>query len=84
MRKSDVKRLEKVVDLYRKIEDLLDKTYDSVYDDSGCDEEYVMPGMSVLNFVRDERLTALRNRQWIEAKLKTIKSNNGYTEENAG
>ena len=70
MKKTDIKRLEKVVDLYRKIEDLLDKTYNSV--DKDCDQEYVMPGMTTLNFVRDELKSAIENRSWIESKLKMI------------
>ena len=82
MKKTDIRRLEKVVELYGKIEKILDQAYDSIYDNDADSSEFVMPGMSALHFVRDERLSAMRNRKWIENKLKTIKENNNeHTEE---
>ena len=84
MKKTDIRRLEKVVDLYNKIEKILDDAYDSIYNNDADNSEFVMPGLSALHFVRDERLSALRNRKWIEDKLKTIKENNNeHSEEKA-
>ena len=82
MKKTDIRRLEKVVELYGKIEKILDQAYDSIYDNDADNSELVMLGISALHFVRDERLSAMRNRKWIENKLKTIKENNNeHTEE---
>ena len=82
MKKSDIKKLEKVVDLYKKIEDIL---YD-VHHNTLCLEEY-MPEknpMTVSNYLGHELIDVALMRRCFEGKLKIIKENNDYTEEKKG
>lgn len=79
MKKSDIKKLEKVVDLYKKIEDILDDVHQNTL---GL-EEY-MPEknpMTVSNYLGHELIDVAHMRIWFESKLKIIKENNDYTEE---
>ena len=80
MKKSDIKKLEKVVDLYKKIEDILDAVHQSALTQ---DDEY-MPERTpttVATYLGYELIDVAHMRRWFEGKLKIIKENNDYTEE---
>jgi len=76
MKQSDIKRLEKVVEHYRKIEELLDKAYDSI--EKG-NIEYLEFADQARTQISTSRMTAdiLKDtatiRSWLEGRIKMIK-----------
>lgn len=68
MKKTDIRRLEKVVKKYREIEKLLDEAYESIWKEP---TEYV-GGIQTTTFVREELNEATHNRQWIESRIKLL------------
>ena len=82
MKKSDIKKLEKVVDLYKKIEDILEDVHLSTFGS----EEY-MPQrdtITVSNYLGHELIDVAHRRRWFEGKLHALKESNDYTEEKKG
>ena len=69
MKKTDIRRLEKVVKKYEEIEKLLDDAYESIWEEK---TEYV-GGIQTTTFVRDELEAATYNRKWIESRIKQLK-----------
>lgn len=75
MKQTDIKRLEKVVVLYQKIEDILDKTTDSIEKQP---TEYFRSSIggecSTYRMVADWLTDAARTRKFIEGKIRAFKA----------
>ncbi len=75
MKQSDLKRLKKVVELYEKIEKVLDTTYDSLENST---TEYIEFGglgherVSTSRLVKDMFTDAINNRKWVQSKIVMI------------
>lgn len=73
MKKTDIKRLEKAVEHYMKIEDLLERTYDSTY---LGDEEYVSgigaAQVTTTRLVGSMLKDAIASRKFIEGKIRVL------------
>lgn len=75
MRKSDIRNLEKVVRKYKEIEDLLEKTEESVYKDN---DKFTFEGIepatvSVSSLISEMESDAKVQRTYIEGKIKCFK-----------
>lgn len=71
MNKTDIKRLEKVAELYKKIEEVLDKATDSIYNQP---REYFYRGEQTTYYLVNEMYeTAIKERKYIEGKIRAFK-----------
>lgn len=71
MKQVDIRRLEKTVKLYRKIEDILDKAYESIHKQP---EEFVNFGQKkTYEEVEDMLKSAILERKWMEGKINAFK-----------
>lgn len=73
MKVRDIKKLEKAVGLYAKIEDILDGAYDSIEAD---DAEYVVRSggvISTVNLVGDLKKEAADSRRFLNGIIDEIK-----------
>lgn len=75
MKQSDLKRLKKVVELYEKIEKVLDTTYDSLENSTteyiefgGLGHERVSTTVLVCDMLKD----AIASRKWVQSKTEMI------------
>lgn len=72
MRAADIKRMDRVVEYYNKIADLLETVHHNTLKQ---DEEW-MPGrvpVTVSNYIGHELIDVLHNRDWFVGKLRVIK-----------
>lgn len=69
MKKADVNRLEKAVEHYRKIEDLLGEAYESIYE--GRTER--VGDATTVSMVRELLDGAINERLWVERRAQTFR-----------
>lgn len=71
MKQVDIKRLGRVVEKYKEIEGILDKTVDSIEKQPN---EYFFNGeTTTYRLVRDMRTEAIQQRGYIEGKIRAFK-----------
>lgn len=70
MKQSDIKKLEKVAEYYKKIEELLDKVSESVY----CQptEYFYKTGQTVYTLINNMHKDAVQHRMYLEGKIKAF------------
>ena len=71
MKQTDIKRLEKAAELYRKIEAVLDKACDSI--ESQPTEYFYGGEQTTYRLVKEMYESAIRERRYIEGKVNAFK-----------
>ena len=71
MKQADIKRLEKAVELYKKIEVVLDKACDSI--DNQPREYFYRGEQTTYHLVKEMFHTAISERKYIEGKINAFK-----------
>jgi len=71
MKQVDIKRLEKVVELYKKIEGILDKATDSL--DAQPTEYFFGGDTTTYRLVKDMYSDAIQQRKYIEGKIRAFR-----------
>jgi len=71
MKQTDIKRLEKAVELYKKIEAVLDKACDSI--ESQPTEYFFRGEQTTSRLVKEMYEAAIRERKYIEGKINAFK-----------
>ena len=74
MKSCDIKRLEKVVQKYKEIEEILDKVYYSteIHDDIFTFLGICPTSVSVCSLIKDMCVSAAENRKYIEGKIRAF------------
>ena len=71
MKQADIKRLEKAVELYKKIEAVLEKACDSI--EMQPTEYFYRGEQTTYHLVKEMYHTAIRERKYIEGKVNAFK-----------
>ncbi len=71
MKQIDIKRLERVAELYKRIEAVLDKACDSI--DNKPIEYFYRGDCTTLHLVKEMYSTAIKEHHYIEGKIRAFK-----------